>query len=122
MTEVMRPGSVRRSRSESFSRWGPCPAASQDMLKPGRCNGIIVAQLPAVEPARIIADHGLSGSNDGFGGDLRYGEADGLSGADRICAEIAEYSMPGAGQKQWRAFLSVNAGRDGQRLCGNGRF
>jgi hypothetical protein len=56
----------------------------------------------------------LSGSQDGFGGDLRYGEADGLTGADKICAEIAEYSMEGAGQKQWRAFLSVNSGPDGQ--------
>jgi hypothetical protein len=56
----------------------------------------------------------LSGSSDGFGGDLRYGEADGLAGADKICTEIAEESMPGAGQKQWRAFLSVTVGPDGQ--------
>ena len=41
----------------------------------------------------------LSGSQDGFGGDLRYGEADGLTGADKICREIAESSLPGAGQK-----------------------
>ena len=52
----------------------------------------------------------LSGSTNGFGGDLRYGEADGLSGADKICTEIAEYSMPCAGKKQWRAFLSVTKG------------
>jgi len=52
----------------------------------------------------------LSGSQDGFGGDLRYGEADGLSGADKICTEIAEYSMPGAGAKGWRAFLSATKG------------
>jgi len=52
----------------------------------------------------------LSESPDGFGGDLRYGEADGLSGADKICTEIAEYSMPGAGSKGWRAFLSVTKG------------
>jgi hypothetical protein len=51
----------------------------------------------------------LSGSQNGFGGDLRYGEADGLTGADKICTEIAEYSMPGAGQKGWRAFLSTTA-------------
>jgi hypothetical protein len=49
----------------------------------------------------------LSGSQNGFGGDLRYGEADGLAGADKICTEIAEDSMPGAGQKGWRAFLST---------------
>ncbi len=50
----------------------------------------------------------LSGSQDGFGGDLRYGEADGLAGADKICTEIAEYSMPGSGAKGWRAFLSTS--------------
>ncbi|HEY5958313.1 MAG TPA: hypothetical protein VIV60_17235 [Polyangiaceae bacterium] len=50
----------------------------------------------------------LSGSEDGFGGDLRYGTADGLSGADKICTEIAEASMPGNG-KQWRAYLSTSA-------------
>jgi len=55
----------------------------------------------------------LSGSVDGFGGDLRYGESDGLSGADKICREIAETAMPGAGQKGWRAFLSVTSGPDG---------
>jgi len=52
----------------------------------------------------------LSGSQDGFGGDLRYGEATGLAGADKICTEIAELSMPGAGNKGWRAFLSTTTG------------
>jgi hypothetical protein len=50
----------------------------------------------------------LSGNQNGFGGDLRYGEADGLTGADKICTEIAESSMEGAGQKVWRAFLSTS--------------
>jgi hypothetical protein len=49
----------------------------------------------------------LSGSADGFGGDLRFGEADGLAGADKICATIADTSMPGSSVKGWRAFLSV---------------
>lgn len=56
----------------------------------------------------------LSKSDKGFGGDLRYGEADGLSGADKICSELAEASMPGAAAKGWRAFLSVSKGPDGQ--------
>jgi hypothetical protein len=56
----------------------------------------------------------LSGSQSGFGGDLRYGEADGLSGADKICREIAESSLPKAGKKKWRAFLSVTQGPDGK--------
>jgi hypothetical protein len=51
----------------------------------------------------------LSKSENGFGGDLRYGEASGLAGADKICTEIAEGSMPGAGAKVWHAFLSAKA-------------
>jgi hypothetical protein len=49
----------------------------------------------------------------GFGGDLRYGEKDGLSGADKICTVIAESSMRGSGVKKWRAFLSATKGADG---------
>lgn len=52
----------------------------------------------------------LSGSSNGFGGDLRYGETgtgSGLRGADKLCNAIAERSMPGASAKQWRAFLST---------------
>ena len=56
----------------------------------------------------------LAKSDKGFGGDLRYGEADGLSGADKICSELAEASMPGAAAKGWRAFLSVAEGPEGE--------
>ena len=49
----------------------------------------------------------LSKSENGFGGDLRYGESTGLAGADKICTELAERSMPGAGAKGWHAFLSA---------------
>ena len=56
----------------------------------------------------------LSGSQAGFGGDLRFGQPDGLTGADEICRQIAETSMPGSGAKGWRAFLSVTKGPDGQ--------
>ncbi|MEP6654338.1 MAG: hypothetical protein ABJA82_13330 [Myxococcales bacterium] len=52
----------------------------------------------------------LSKSQNGFGGDLRYGEATGLAGADKICTEIAEVSMAGSGAKGWRAFLSTTKG------------
>jgi len=55
----------------------------------------------------------LAGNPKGFGGDLRFGKADGLAGADEICRRIAELGMAGAGQKTWRAFLSVTAGPDG---------
>lgn len=64
-----------------------------------------------------VALQALSGSEYGFGGDLRYGETGtgaGLRGADKICAEIAERSMPGASAKQWRAYLSAAEGEDGE--------
>lgn len=56
----------------------------------------------------------LSGSPDGFGGDLRFGKADGLSGADEICRQIAEASQPGSSRKGWRAFLSVTKDASGK--------
>lgn len=52
----------------------------------------------------------LSGNQNGFGGDLRFGETGagaGLRGADKICATLAETSLPGAGGKTWHAFLSA---------------
>jgi len=55
-------------------------------------------------------------ANEGFGGDLTYGEVGpgaGLRGADKICAAVAELGMPG-NNKRWRAFLSVTAGEDGK--------
>jgi hypothetical protein len=67
----------------------------------------------------LEAMHRLSGSSDGFGGDLRYGQADGLAGADKICSDIAESSMPGSGAKQWRAFLSTTK-VDAATRIGNG--
>ncbi len=67
----------------------------------------------------LIAMQELSGNPEGFGGDLRYGEdgpGAGLRGADKICAEIAERSMPGAGAKPWRAFLSAVADENGAQV------
>ena len=58
----------------------------------------------------------LSKSQDGFGGDLRFGETGegaGLRGADKICAAAAEIGMKGAGSKTWRAFLSATTGGPG---------
>lgn len=56
----------------------------------------------------------LSRDDKGFGGDLRFGKGDGLSGADEICRQIAEISMPGASSKGWRAFLSITKDAQGQ--------
>ncbi len=58
----------------------------------------------------------IAGSTMGLGGDLRHGETGegaGLRGADKICAEVAENAMPGAGSKPWRAFLSATTGGSG---------
>jgi len=60
----------------------------------------------------------LSGNQNGFGGDLRYGETGdgaGLHGADKICAEIAERSMEGSSVKEWRAFLCATDDGDGNQ-------
>lgn len=60
----------------------------------------------------------LSGSVDGFGGDLRYkGAATGLEGADAICQEIA--ARVGFGHKTWRAYLSTSTVNAIDRI-GNG--
>jgi hypothetical protein len=67
----------------------------------------------------LAALQDLSGSAEGFGGDLRFGETgvgSGLRGADLICATIAERSMPGASAKQWRAFLSASADENGDEV------
>jgi hypothetical protein len=61
----------------------------------------------------------LSGSQLGFGGDLRFGETGpgaGLRGADKICRSIAEKRLPGAGTKTWHAFLSVAADENGKQV------
>jgi hypothetical protein len=61
----------------------------------------------------------LSGSTNGFGGDLRFGETGagaGLRGADKLCTAIAERSMPGSSSKRWRAFLSATADENGQQV------
>jgi len=60
----------------------------------------------------------VSGSQNGFGGDLRFGETGagaGLRGADKICSALAERSMP-KNAKVWRAFLSVVDGGDGKQV------
>ncbi len=67
----------------------------------------------------LAALQDLSGSEDGFGGDFRFGHTGpgaGLKGADSICECIAERSMPGSKVKQWRAFLSVTADENGNQV------
>jgi hypothetical protein len=54
----------------------------------------------------------LSNSQNGFGGDLRFGMPTGLEGADKICQTIGQ--SVGFGEKTWRAFLSATQGPGGQ--------
>jgi len=49
----------------------------------------------------------FNGSTKGWGGDFRYGTADGLTGADKLCKQIAEESLPG-NCRTWRAFLTTS--------------
>jgi hypothetical protein len=61
----------------------------------------------------------FAGNTKGLGGDFRHGETGagaGLRGADKMCSEVAEGSMAGAGAKKWRAFLSATAGEDGKQV------
>lgn len=92
-----------------------------------RCTDAGYLEVPTVDDAGALprfsffmtserALVALSGCSQGFGGDLRYGETGvgaGLRGADRLCALIAERSMPGSSTKRWRAFLSASNGGAG---------
>jgi hypothetical protein len=60
----------------------------------------------------LVVMRALSNNMNGFGGDLRFGKPTGLEGADEICRQAAERSMPGNG-KTWRAFLSATVGPGG---------
>ena len=64
----------------------------------------------------------LSGSELGFGGDLRFGKPNGLAGADEICRQIAEHSLQGSGAKGWRAFLSVTQDASGKAVHARDRI
>jgi len=69
----------------------------------GSCFSFFVASR-----ARLFALAEAFGvGTSGWGGDFRYGTGDGLTGADKICTEIAEQSLPGNG-KTWKAFLSTS--------------
>jgi len=84
----------------------PWPDASpQEDVAPEERFSFFITSLAALRT--------LSGNADGFGGDLRFGQADGLSGADEICRQISLQSMP-SNRKTWHAFLSVTKGPDGQ--------
>ena len=64
----------------------------------------------------------LSGNDQGFGGDLTYNGQTGVLGADEICKAIAERSMPGSGERGWKAFLSTATENAIDRIAGGPWF
>ena len=106
-------GTVRDAGSSALDA-APQPADTgvADSGKPSQGDAGALARF-SFFVASFKAMKQLSGSQNGFGGDLRHGETGdgaGLRGADKICTEIAEQSMPGSGAKTWRAFLSATKG------------
>ena len=91
-------GSLGGSSSTTFVSSTCDPSASD-----GSCFSFFVTSR-----ARLFALAEAFGvGTSGWGGDFRYGTGDGLTGADKICTEIAEQSLPGNG-KTWKAFLSTS--------------
>jgi hypothetical protein len=84
-------------------RDGGAPAASDAGSADGRFSFFYTS---------LAAMRRLSESQNGFGGNLTFGTASGLEGADKICQSIA--AGEGFGSKTWRAFLSVVQGPGGQ--------
>jgi hypothetical protein len=94
----------------------PSDAARPDATTPASdaASGDAATNLPRFSffVTSLSAMRQLSGSQNGFGGNLTFGETGdgaGLRGADKICTTIAEMSMPGSGAKGWHAFLSTDA-------------
>lgn len=107
-------GSSGAAASTSTSTSSPTTGDSSDT---GDSTGGVPLEKFSFFVTSLAAMQALSGNPLGFGGDLRFGEEGpgaGLRGADKICSAVAERSMPGSAQKQWRAFLSVAADENGQ--------
>jgi hypothetical protein len=114
-------------RRRRFARWlriciapllAACGAESNDSGADASLDA--TAETPSDEAPHfsffvtsLAALQSLSGNPEGFGGDLRFGQPDGLAGADEICRQISLRSMPG-NIKIWRAFLSVTKGPTGE--------
>jgi len=94
------------------SNGNPATGVDGDVTTPDDAGGGGTADAPiSNEPfsffiTSLEAMRALSGSQDGFGGDLG-----GLDGADAICQEVA--AGVGFGHKTWKAFLSVTSGPEG---------
>jgi hypothetical protein len=56
----------------------------------------------------FAAAQAFNGSTKGWGGDFKYGTGDGLTGADKLCTEIAKQSLS-SNCRTWKAFLSTSS-------------
>ncbi len=90
-----------------------CSAIADDSAANGAADVALTLDHFSFFVTSLSAIQRLAASQNGFGGDLRFGKSDGLSGADEICRQVAESSMPGSSAKKWRAFLSVTKGPNG---------
>jgi hypothetical protein len=81
------------------------------MMDAGNPNSLDKFSFFVISYKALFAMAAKMNKPDGFGGDLRYGETGdgaGLRGADKMCTEVAEQSMPGSSAKVWHAFLSTS--------------
>ena len=105
-----------RTGGSAGTSTGPSAAAGSTAPAPAAGSGGAGSSAPATTEkfsffvTSLDGMKTLSKNDQGFGGDLRFGETTGLAGADKICTTLAEKSMPGAGAKGWRAFLSTAKG------------
>ena len=115
------------SRDVSIDAGTPGADASRDVsVDAGTpridASGDAVASNFSFFVASMKALQTLSGKTEGFGGDLTFGQASGLAGADEICRQTAEMGMTGAGNKSWRAFLSATQGPGGTAVNAKDRI
>lgn len=105
------------STSNASSTTGETTAAATTTTGSGDCTDTGASESFSffVTSYQQIID--LSGSEDGFGGDLRYnGAATGLDGADAICQEMARRVC--FGHRTWRAYLSTSTENAIDRIGG----
>jgi hypothetical protein len=120
--EASTPG-ADASRDVSAEASMPGADASRDVGMPGTdAIGDAAPSNFSFFVASMRALQTLSGKTDGFGGNLTFGQANGLAGADEICRQTAEMGMPGAGNKSWRAFLSATQGPGGTAVNARDRI
>lgn len=83
-----------------------CPSIASQTCTVGESN--CFSFFVASRARMFAAAQAFNGSTKGWGGDFRYGTADGLTGADKLCTEIAKQSLS-TNCRTWKAFLSTSS-------------